>query len=86
MDLLELKIIISEVKNSLEGLNFVLNTAEDRINELEDRTIEKTQKVTQREKIKHKNNHDMNNKQHKWTRAIVEEFLYHVLVTLYVST
>lgn len=50
MDLLELKIIISEVKNSLEGLNFVLNTAEDRINELEDRTVEKTQKVTERKK------------------------------------
>lgn len=50
MELLELRILISDVKNSLEGLNFVLNTAKDRINELEDRTIEK--KVTQRGKSK----------------------------------
>lgn len=41
MELLELRILISDVKNSLEGLNFVLNTAKDRINELEDRTIGK---------------------------------------------
>lgn len=35
---------ISDYKNSLEGLNFRLNTVENRNNELEDRTIENIQK------------------------------------------
>lgn len=42
--MLEPKILISVIKNSLEGLNFRLNTVENRNNELEDRTIENIQK------------------------------------------
>lgn len=42
--MLEPKILISVIKNSLEGLNFRLNTVENRNNELGDRTIENIQK------------------------------------------
>lgn len=37
MDPLELKNTISEVKNSLDGLNSILETIEEKISKLEDR-------------------------------------------------
>lgn len=39
MEILEIKIIITKTKNTLDGLNISLEMAEERINELEERSM-----------------------------------------------
>ena len=41
MEILEVKNIISEISNSIDGLNSILDTAEERISKLEERSVEK---------------------------------------------
>ena len=52
MEIFELKNLITEKKNkpSMEGFNIRMEEAEERINELEDRTIEITQSEHQKKK------------------------------------
>ena len=40
MEILEVKNIISEISNSIDGLNSILDTAEERISKLEERSVE----------------------------------------------
>ena len=49
MKILELKNTVSKIKNSKDGLNSKMEETEEKINELEDRTIEITQSEQQRE-------------------------------------
>lgn len=50
MEILELKSGITEIKNSLEGLDSRFELAEERINKLEDKSIETMQAEEQRGK------------------------------------
>lgn len=50
MEILELKSGITEIKNSLEGLNSGFELAEERINKLEDKSVETMQAEEQRGK------------------------------------
>lgn len=49
MEILELKNIITKIKNSINGLNIRMKRTEEGISELKDRTIEMTQNEKQRE-------------------------------------
>lgn len=49
-DILELKSTITELKNSLEGINIRLDQAEERISGLEARSLEIIQSERQKEK------------------------------------
>lgn len=52
MEILEAKNIISEISNSIDGLNSILDTAEERISKLEERSVENNYIESQAEKKK----------------------------------
>ena len=52
VEILELKNTISEIKNSLDGFNIRLDTAQEKVSELKDRSIEIIQNETEGEKMK----------------------------------
>lgn len=50
VEILEVKNIISEIGNSIDGLNSTLDTAEERISKLEERSVENKHIESQAEK------------------------------------
>lgn len=50
VEILEVKNIISEIGNSIDGLNSILDTAEERISKLEERSVENKYIESQAEK------------------------------------
>lgn len=50
MEILELKSGITEIKNSLKGLNYIFELSEERINKLRDKLIGIIQSEFQKEK------------------------------------
>lgn len=55
VEILEVKNIISEIGNSIDGLNSTLDTAEERISKLEERSVENKYIESQAEKKRMKN-------------------------------
>lgn len=47
MDNFKFKIIVTEIKNSVDGFKNILDTPEERISDLKDRSVENTQIKTQ---------------------------------------
>ena len=47
MDNFKLKIIVTEIKNPVDGFKNILDTSEERISDLKDRSVENTQIKTQ---------------------------------------
>lgn len=60
MEILEVKNIISEIDNSIDGFNSRLDTAKERICKLEERSVENIQVESQRERKKKMENVEKN--------------------------
>lgn len=59
MEILELRNTITEMKSPVDGLHDRIERAEQRISELEDRTIRMTQSEEQRHRLKKKNDQSL---------------------------